>query len=710
MNASASNVVPFAKRLRINKDFIQSPNLTDRLRDEDLKKLGDLCFDGYARDLRSRGPWLKRNSAALDFAMQIAKEKNFPWPNCANVIFPLITIGALQFSARAYPNLISGTDLIRYRLRDQDPTGALLRRAQRIGRHMSWQMLEEDENWEEDHDTLLIYLSVAGTAFTKTLFSPEEKTPISEFVTAKDLIVDYWAKSMEKAARKTHLLTFYRNDIYERIMDDTWRDVREERWYNHGPQTSENNNQDGDERDGIFPPEPDEDSAFQFLEQHRWLDLDQDGYAEPYIVTLDRESKCVTRLVARFEREEDVERNSAGRIIRIHPTEHFTKWTFIPPIDGSLMGIGFGTLLGPINETVNSGINQMLDSGTLNLASGGFLGRGAKLRSGDTEFDPFQWHRVDGSGDDLRKNVFPLASVLKEPSTVMFQLISLLIQYSQQVSGATEVNVGENPGQNTPAETYRGMAENGQQIYNATFKRVWRAMKQEARIRYTMNARYLPLARSFGEQGERIYASDYNGDAKSIAPVADPNVSSATMRMWQADSVASRAYSVDGYDRDGVERMWLKSRRIEGSEALYKGAGKVPPLPNPKLQVEEAKLKGRQMDIEARKQELTMNLMEKRRLTNAQILNLESQSVKNLAGIQGDAAAQELERFELVLNHLKDHQKLLNEHIQALTSGGTDEPSTSAGGGVPSMAGGPANAAGAAGAAASQGGNQGVPG
>lgn len=701
-------VVPFAKRVRINKDFIDSPDLTDRFKEEDLRKLGDLCYSGYARDLRSRGPWLRQNSAALDFAMQVSKEKSFPWPGCANVIFPLITIGALQFSARAYPNLIQGDQLIKYRLRDPDPTGALTRRAERIGRHMSWQMLEEDEGWEEEHDTLLIYLSVAGTAFTKTFWCPGEKTPISEFITAKDLVVDYWAKSMEKAARKSQLLTMYRNGIYERIMDHTFRDVRDEKWY-ESPSTASSSSNDQDERDGLFPPEPDEDSAYQLIEQHRWLDLDKDGYAEPYIVTFDKDSRSVVRLCARFEREEDVERNAAGRITRIQPTEYFTKWSFIPPIDGSLMGIGFGTLLGPINETVNSSINQLLDAGTLNNASGGFLGRGAKLRSGDNNFDPFQWHRVDGTGDDIRKSVFPLNSILKEPPQVMFQLLSLLIQYGDRISGATETMVGENPGQNTPAETFRGMTEHGQQIYSSIFKRIWRSMKGEARLRYDCNARYLPMARTFGPSGSRIYSSDYSGSNRAIAPVADPNVSSATMRMWQADSLAQRAYTVDGYDRPEVEKLWLRSRRIEGAEHLFKGPGKVPPLPNMKMMQEEMKLKGIQMRLQQEMQKFTQELMERRRLLNAQIVNLESMAVKNLAGIQGDAAARELDQFELALTALKDHQNLLNQHIQSLLSGGMGNE-TPNGGRVPGMAGGPANPGSPPSAAAAAAGNQGEPG
>jgi chaperonin GroES len=42
----------------------------------------------------------------------------------------------------------------------------------------------------------------------------------------------------------------------------------------------------------------DEDSPHLFIEQHRRLDLDGDGYAEPYIVTVHLRSSKTVRIVA----------------------------------------------------------------------------------------------------------------------------------------------------------------------------------------------------------------------------------------------------------------------------------------------------------------------------------------------------------------------------------------------------------------------------
>src|SRR5690606_27327525 len=121
--------------------------------------------------------------------------------------------------------------------------------------------------------------------------------------------------------------------------------------------------------------------------------------------------------------------------------------------DGGFYDVGFGVLLGPLNESVNTAINQLFDAGTMATTAGGFLGRGAKLRGGVYTFSPFGWQNVDVMGDDLRKNMVQLE--VREPSAVLFNLLTLLINYTNRISGATDMMVGENPGQNTPAETSR---------------------------------------------------------------------------------------------------------------------------------------------------------------------------------------------------------------------------------------------------------------
>ncbi len=692
------------RHLALNKDTTEAPNLCDRFDRQDLQRIGELVHEGYSRDDQTRAKWKRRTDAAMNLALQVAETKSFPWPNAANVKFPLVTISAMQYHAMAYPVLVETPSVVQYRPIGEDPTGERRNRADRIGAHMSYQVLEEDRAWEELHDKLILNNSIVGTTFKKSYFSPERGHNVSEMVLAKDLVLDYYAKSVESCLRKTHVIPIYRNEMYERSQTKTFTDVREEPWFQGAAVVphEEQYNAKQDNRQGITKPiQADEITPFTCLEQHCSLDLDGDGYLEPYIVTIEHSSKQVLRIVTRFDWD-DVELDRKA-VLRIHPTEYFTKYGFIPSPDGGIYDIGFGVLLGPLNESTNSIINQLIDAGTMSLTAGGFLGRGAKIRGGVYQFAPFTWARVDSTGDDLTKSMLPLP--VREPNAVMFQLLSLIINYTNRISGANDTTVGENPGQNTPAETYRRMADAGQRIYSAIFKRHWHCMKEEFRKLYLLNARFLPQKKNFGSKQGWIMREDYLGDPSDVAPVADPNVTSDHMKMLQAQALKQAAYTTQGYVLEAVERRYLKALKVDGIDEVYKGPGKVPMLPNPKVMVEQLKQQPKMLALQLDKQQFLMELMETRRVNNAKIIELEAKAALEMEEAGGVKEGHRIAAFEAAIGALRAHDEALRGRIELMlkqqeAEEKSDGSSTDRGGlasmggppGLPSLPGAPAPA------------------
>lgn len=677
--------------LKIETEFkldaaaIKSPNLCDRFTDKDLVSIGEYVWHGYDQDKGSRSKWERRNEAAMDLAMQVQRDKNFPWPGSANVVFPLITIAALQFSARSYPAIIQGTDVVRYRVIGKDHDGTVMEMASRIGRHMSWQVLEEDQAWEEQHDRLLINLAIVGSNFVKTYFSGAVNHNVSELVMARDLVMDYWAKSVEDCPRKTHTVYLSRNEIYERIMLGIYTDVREENWFK-GPPLKKEIAPGKDNRQGQVAPQPDMETPYFTLEQHCVLDLDGDGYAEPYIVTVEESSKQVLRLVARVDEESAINRNDKGEIISIKATEYFTKYSFIPSPDGGIYDLGFGAFLGPINEAVSTAINQLLDAGTLQNSIGGFLGRGAKIRGGVYNMAPYEWKRVDSSGDDLRKNLVPFPE--RKPLDVTFQLIGLLIEYADRLAGTTDPMVGVNPGQNTPAETSRNMTEQGSKVYSMIFKRVWRSMKEEFKKLYKLNSVFLRSHQNFGNSKDFIRREDYLGNPDLIAPVADPNITSATMQISQAITVKQAAMTTAGYDQDEAEKRFLKALKVENIESLYLGKQKTGPLPNPKVMAEQIKAQVQMAKVQAEKAKWANELLAERQKVDAEILLLKAQAAQILVEVGEAQAARQLEAFKIAITAFEKYNDAITDRIKALTGGQKDGEETD-GGGVPGMGGKP---------------------
>lgn len=680
------------KHITLTEAVCKASNLAPRFGEVDLRAIGEWCFQGYTADEQSRANWYRRNEYAMDLAMQVVEEKSFPWPGASNVKFPLVTIAALQFHSRAYPAIVHGPDLVKYRVVGGDPTGEEYLRAQRISKHMSNQLLEVDQAWEEGMDRALINLPIMGCVFKKCYYDTHKGHNVSELVLAKDLVVDYYAKSIEDAMRKTHLLPLHRNQVIERMMSGAWLDLTEEAWFNQPSQYLPRPLQhQEDNRHGMTRPQPDDTTPFMFGEQHCWMDLDGDGYAEPYIVTFEITSRRVVRIVARWERPEDVVKNTAGRILRIRATEYFTKYTFIPAPDGGIYDLGFGILLGPLNASVDSLINILIDSGTMAVTAGGFLGRGVKARGGKITFSPLEWQRLESSGDDLRKDIVPLP--VREPSPVLLSLLTLLVDYSNRIPGTTDIMVGENVGQNTPAETARSMVQEGGRIYSAIFKRVWRGLKNECKKLYLLNARFLPLESQFGPTGI-IRREDYLGDPDRIVPSADPNITSEQVRMQKALALKQAAYTVPGYNVELVERRWLEALGIEGIETLYPGPDKVKPLPNPKIQVEQMKLQQAQQEMKTDAMIKLAELSEQRRLNAGKIMELYAKAQKELAEAQGVGTGHQIAAFELALGALKHQDESLLQLMQILQKGmdnGGQPDST----GIPRMAGTPGNQSGA---------------
>jgi chaperonin GroES len=381
----------------------------------------------------------------------------------------------------------------------------------------------------------------------------------------------------------------------------------------------------------MTPPEPtDSSTPIEILEQHRFIDFDGDGYEEPYIVYVRRDNKKVARIVARYN-QSDIERNDKDVVLGIKAEQYFTKYPFVPSPDGGFYDLGFGVLLGPLNESINTIINQLVDAGTMSNTAGGFLSRGIKLRGGNYTFNPMEWKHVDTTGDDLRKGIVPLP--VREPSQVMFTLLNLLINYGERIGGAVDIMTGQNPGQNTPAETTRTMAEQGMKVFNGIFKRTYRSLKQEFRKLYRLNqifidenTQYVSNAKSEG----MVLVTDYQGPVTDVMPTADPSITSDAQRIQQANAIAMRVKETPGlYNRYEAERIFLKAMKFPDIDKVLpdpKGPNAVPAPVNPKIQIEQMKLQAQQASDQLDMKMGLMKLMGDAELNQAKIQKLEAEA------------------------------------------------------------------------------------
>lgn len=615
-------------RLRRWSDQRRTPNIADELEDDELSRIGQDCLEGYSIDQASRDEWMKKSEDAMRLAMQVSEEKSYPWPKASNIVYPLMTTAAIQFWARAYPAIVPSRNVVKgivwgddkgVEAKNQDgtpqvalnqqgqripaftvPPGDKQRRADRIGEHMSYQLLEEQAEWEDETSKLILILPIVGCAFRKTYFDPACGRNMSLTVRAENLVVNFNAKSLELAPRITEELKLYPREVEEQKLAETFLDI---------------------DYAANAAGSSDKDAPIDFLEQHCFLDLDDDGYTEPYVVTLQKDTGKVARIVARYDADSIKLRGE--KLAKIEPVQYYTKFDFLPNPDGGIYGIGLGQLLSPINAGVNTTLNMLIDQGHRATVGGGFVGRGLSMHSGSVRFRPGEYKVVNSPGSAIRDAIVDLN--IRDPSTVLFQLLGLLIEAGREVAAVKDVLSGDLTAQTMQPTTLLAIIEQGLKTFTAIYKAIHRGLKGEFDKLYRLNRVYLDEITGYrqGNVYKEITREDY-AKGSGVEPISDPGQVSDMQQLV-------RAQFLEGYRQDPlINQIELRNRIFKAANIPEADKLVVQQMPQPgkdplvlqieaSQQVEAAKLAQDKPKVEA---EAAAKLAERIRNISQAILNM----------------------------------------------------------------------------------------
>lgn len=544
---------------------IDKVNIADGLSPDKLDKIGCDVYKGFEDDETDpkRTKWAKSIEEYIELAMQVVKDKSDPWPDCANIKIPLLTEAAIQFNARSYPALVPSTNIVKCSTTGDDSQGVKSDRGDRVGKHMSYQLNNEMTEWESDMDKGLLILPLLGCFFKKTFYNSVLGRNESKLVWPQNLVMQYDAPSVDRAPRQSEIVEFYPREVEEKKTAGVWSDVE----INYTDEKLE--------------------KLEKFICQHTYLDLKDSGSKIPYIVTIHKTSKKVMRIVANYTRmdiyyndgievttvqaemEKTDKRNleidtgnidalaisqkaedpedaiqipkvdypdfNKYKIVKVEATKYYTKYGFLPSPDGSIYDLGLGQLLGPLTDAADTLINQMLDAGSLANSQGGFKAKSAKAPSGTKRVAINEWVDIETTGMSLRDSILPFN--FQGPSPVAFSLLAFLIDSAKAVANLKDILSGEAP-QGETATTSMIKREEGMRIYNAIYKRVYRAFKAELQKLYALNAEYLPQETYFNvlDTQEAVKKTDYSFDKTDVRPVADPSESMQSQKIVKAEA------------------------------------------------------------------------------------------------------------------------------------------------------------------------------
>lgn len=579
-------------------------NVAEYLEETELARIGHEAVADYKIDRSSMKGWLDRMERGIELASMVKEDKTYPFPKAANVKYPLVTTAALQFNARAYPAIVAAEGVVKAKTFGQDPQGVKAALGERVSEYMSWQLLSEIEEWEEDTDKILVQLPIVGTMFRKVWYDPTMGRVRCRVVAPGALILNDKVKSLAEAPRITEEISLYPDEIASRRLSGFYRDL-------------EYREEDSEDRS---KPE-------DFIEQHCRLDLDGDGYEEPYVVVVHKKSEKVARIAADFEAE-DVG-IKGDRVVRIKRGTYFVAYHFLPAMDGGFFGVGFGLLLGDISETVNSIINMMMDAGHMASLGGGFIGSEFRIKGGSQTFRPGEWKNISAKGADVRQALVPLT--FPGPDNTLFSLLGLLIDAGKEVASVKDVMTGDTGGRSMTATTTLALIEQGMAVFSASYKRIFRALKQEYKLLAKINAQTVSVEQynAFHDerdpQGQQIIyepAQEFSMAGMDIEPVADPR--SVTKMQQAAKAQILMELSAQGVvDRGEATRRILEATEIQDTEELS-------PKPDPMQQ------QMGQIGLQAAQADAAIKMVEIEKLL-AEIDETKSKTMKNLS----DATAQQ---------------------------------------------------------------------
>lgn len=617
---------------------------------DDLDDIAQKVMDGVDSDRQTMDPYLEKYNQALKLARMVDDEsdKTFPFQGASRVMMPYVLEAAMEFWARTVPGLIERKDICQIDMFGKD-TEQRTDRYDRVAEFTNYDLRSGIKGWRQSQSRAMLSLPITGTYYKKIWHSPTEERRKSQLLYADQLICDHTKHDFYDCPRKSYEYEMSRNAVVSA--------VRSGQFLDHAY---------GD----------DETESMRYMESHCALDLDDDGYAEPYIVTICVDSSEVVSIVPRFQAT-DVTITEEQDVVEICGEEFFSCTTFIPDPSGSWLGLGWGILLGDMFESINANTRQMIDAGTLNnvAANSGFISTGGggptnRKRKGRYELVMGKFTSIESSGP-LNQSIWQPS--FQGPSKTLFDLLQSLKEDARRLVTISQ-NVEGNP--NEAAELYLARLQQSLKLPQSIMINVYNGVTAELKRLYDIYKRYLDPQEYLEvlNDPEANYFEDFGDDDVDIKPTSDPTQGSEEERISKALIVLNEAKQSPVHDLRAAYINYYKALGISDYERYLPPPQPGQPDPLAVMQAQSAADMGRAEKMKglADMMGAQADMMEaqiKMQKVQAEVEKLESETMKNLAEVDAKEMQSRLDalkaNFEATRGIFEDARRLFEADREA---------------------------------------------
>jgi len=497
-------------------------NLAEEMDEGDLSEIASDVIDNFEADKDSRSEWESMFERGFDLLGLKLEQGSEPFEGACTAVHPLLIESAVKFQSKASNELFPSSGPVKTQIIGSSSPEKELQ-ANRVQNFMNYQVTEQMPEFFDEFERMLFHLPLIGSAFKKLYYDATVKRPKSEFIPIDQFYVSYYATDLSNADRYTHVI--YRSPV------EIQKDIRAGVYANVDlPDPSMNATTAFSEKmDTIIglSPSSDNDPQYVLLEQHCYLDLEEEGVFYPYIVTVEQESRQVLS-IRRNYKQDDPNKEKVS---------HFVHYRFVPGF--GFYGLGLIHFLGNLTMSATAAMRSLIDAGQFANLPGGFKAKGVRVVGDNEPVSPGEFKEVEATGIDLSKAIVPLP--YKEPSSTLFQMLNFVTAAGQKFADSTEQVISDAASYG-PVGTTMALLEASSKFFSAIHKRLHKSQKDEFRILARIDYEYLPEEYPYDVPYETrsIFKRDFDGRI-DIIPVSDPNIPSNAHRMMMANMALQMA-------------------------------------------------------------------------------------------------------------------------------------------------------------------------
>lgn len=621
--------------------LIENESIAETIQDEEdgdnkLKRIGENVIEWYEQDWDSMTEWVEFAELGVELMKPTKAAKSTPWEGAANFHSPMMMEASLDFANRASLEVLRPKNLVKADIIGKDKDGEKGKAAERVTTFMNYQVNHQIKDWRKKQKKLFYSMPSYGTVFKKCVFDPLFGRPTTHLIQYPNFAVSQGAESLEEARSFTQVLAFSRNQVTERVEAELWLDQE----YYSEPAEGENASDTGSNED-VDATDP-EDNEERWFEQRSSIDLDGDGYAEPYIITVHEKSGLVARIEPQYDEQsifveykdqvmtlpEAVEKRandqaeqkieitedidfSEFELVRIEAIQDIVQYGLIPSFDGTLLDLGYFHLLGALTMGINTTTNQLLNAGHLANLQGGFLAKGVRKKMGPTAMRQGEFKSTNIEASQLHNSI--LHHQFKEPSQTLFQLNEKMEAEGRGLIASTDLD-GQITAQTAPT-TALAIIHESLLTLSALMDNVTQAESEEFQILFHINQRTLDPKeyQIVLDDEEADFKADFNSQMMDVIPTANPEMSSKAQRIQIAEAFMSQLPMIMQAGGQGmpVVKFWADSMNSElASQVFPEEPGEMSPEEEKLIQAQtqaqqqENELKAQQLDLAKRQAEL----------------------------------------------------------------------------------------------------------